>query len=45
MQEKLREMLKKIGYNDTYIDEAMENKTSDYFTYFDLLEILGELQK
>lgn len=42
MQE-LRELLKKIGYDDSYIDEAIENGASDYFTYFDLLEIMGEL--
>lgn len=44
MQE-LRELLKKIGYDDSYIDEAIENGASDYFTYYDLLEIMGEIEK
>lgn len=45
MQEKIRELLKKIGYDDSYIDEAIENAASDYFTYYDLLEIMGEIEK
>lgn len=45
MQEKIRELLKKIGYDDSYIDEAIENATCDYFTYCDLFKIMGELEK
>lgn len=45
MQEKIRELLKKIGYDDSYIDEAMEYEASDYFSYADLFAIITEFEK